>query len=85
MGTTTNHAGQEGGTRTRRDRRMSDLWGQSKLMALTGTAEAEPAALCEDIEPVMPFAEVAANRDWTRMVIAVRPVPQVISGRQDKS
>ena len=33
-------------------------------MELTGAAEAEPA-LCEDIEPVLPFAEVAVNRDWS--------------------
>ena len=41
------------------------LWGQSKLMELTDTAEAEPAALDEDIEPVLPFAEVAVNRGWS--------------------
>ena len=41
------------------------LWGQSKLMELTDTAEAEPAALYEDIEPVLPFAEVAVNQGWS--------------------
>ena len=45
------------------------LWGQSKLMELTDTAEAEPAALYEDVEPPLPlglpFAEVAVNRGWS--------------------
>ena len=45
------------------------LWGQAKLTELTDTAEAEPAALYGDIEPVLPlglpFAEVAVNRNWS--------------------
>ena len=44
------------------------LWGQTKLSELTETSEAEPAALYEDVEPVLPlglpFAEVAVNRGW---------------------
>ena len=45
------------------------LWGQAKLSELTETAEAEPAALYEDVEPVLqlglPFSEVAVNRSWS--------------------
>ena len=45
------------------------LWGQAKLTELTGTAEAEPAALYDTIEPVLPlglpFAAVAVNRSWS--------------------
>ena len=45
------------------------LWGQAKLTDLTDTAETEPAALYEDVEPVLPlglpFAEVAVNRSWS--------------------
>ena len=46
----------------------SHLWGQAKLSELTDTAEAEPAALYGDIEPVLPlglpFAEMAVSRGW---------------------
>ena len=42
--------------------------GQAKLSELTDTAEAEPAALYGDIEPVLPlglpFAEMAVNQGW---------------------
>ena len=45
------------------------LWGQAKLTDLTETAESEPAALYETVEPVLPlglpFAEVAVNRSWS--------------------
>ena len=45
------------------------LWGQAKLTELTDTAETEPAALYDDIEPALPlglpFAEVAVNRRWS--------------------
>ena len=45
------------------------LWGQAKLTELTGTAEAEPAALYESVNPSLPlglpFAEVAVNRGWS--------------------
>ena len=45
------------------------LWGQAKLTELTDTAEAGPAALYGDIEPVpslgLPFAGVAVNRSWS--------------------
>ena len=44
------------------------LWGQAKLSDLTGTAETEPAALYDTVEPVLPlglpFAEVEVNRAW---------------------
>ena len=44
------------------------LWGQAKLTELTDTAETEPAALYEDVEPVLPlglpFAEVAVGKGW---------------------
>ena len=46
-----------------------DLWGQAKLTELTDTADDEPEALYEPIEPVLslglPFAEVAVDRDWS--------------------
>ena len=45
------------------------LWGQAKLTELNETEEAEPAALYEDVEPVLPlglpFAEVAVNQSWS--------------------
>ena len=45
------------------------LWGQTKRSELTETAEAEPAALYDDVEPVLPlglpFTEVAVNRGWS--------------------
>ena len=45
------------------------LWGQAKLTELTETAEAEPAALYDTIEPVLPlglpFASVAVNSSWS--------------------
>ena len=45
-----------------------DLWGQKKLAALTATAEAEPDALYEALEPVrplgLPFAPLAVSPDW---------------------
>ena len=44
------------------------LWGQAKRVALAETAEAEPAALYEGIDPVlplgMPFVQTAASEDW---------------------
>ena len=45
------------------------LWGQAKLIELTDTAETEPAALYDTVEPVLPlglpFAEVSTNRGWS--------------------
>ena len=45
------------------------LWGQAKLSDLTETTEAEPSALYDDIDPVLPlglpFAEMAVNRGWS--------------------
>ncbi len=45
-----------------------NLWGQDKLEALAQSAEAEPAALYDTIEPVLPlglpFAPVAVSEDW---------------------
>ena len=45
------------------------LWGQAKLSGLTETAEAEPGALYDTVEPSLPlglpFAEVAVNRSWS--------------------
>ena len=45
------------------------LWGQAKLTDLTETAEVEPSALYDDIDPVLPlglpFAEMAVNRGWS--------------------
>ena len=44
------------------------LWGQSKREDLTATAQAEPDALYDDIEPVLPlglpFGAVAVNSSW---------------------
>ena len=45
------------------------LWGLAKLTDLTETAEVEPSALYDDIDPVLPlglpFAEMAVNRGWS--------------------
>ena len=45
------------------------LWGQAKLTELNDTAEAEPSALYEDVEPSLPlglpFASVAVNSSWS--------------------
>ena len=44
------------------------LWGQTKLAELTDTAEAEPEALYETIEPVLPlglpFAPTVVSQEW---------------------
>ena len=48
--------------------RFRHLWGRSKPAELTATAEAEPAALYDPIEPVLPlglpFVRAAASADW---------------------
>ena len=45
------------------------LWGLAKLTELTDSAEVEPAAIYDPIEPPLPlglpFAEVAVNRSWS--------------------
>ena len=45
------------------------LWGQAKLSGLTETADAEPRALYDPVEPSLPlglpFAEVEVNRSWS--------------------
>ena len=45
------------------------LWGQSKLSELADTAETEPEALYQPVEPSLPlglpFASVAVNRSWS--------------------
>ena len=45
-----------------------NLWGRTKLEALTDTADAAPDALYGGVEPVLPlglpFAPVAVSRDW---------------------
>ena len=45
-----------------------NLWGQAKREELTDTAEAEPDALYENVEPVLPlglpFAQTAISDDW---------------------
>ena len=45
-----------------------NLWGQAKLAALTETAETEPSALYDAVEPVLPlglpFAPAAVSPDW---------------------
>ena len=50
------------------DVQFRNLWGQTKLEALTDTAEAEPDALYDTIEPVrllgLAFASVAVSSDW---------------------
>ena len=44
------------------------LWGQAKRAEMTETAESEPDALYENIEPVLPlglpFAQTAVSKDW---------------------
>ena len=48
---------------------LRHLWGQAKLTELTETAEAEPTALYEDLEPSLPlglpFAAVAVAQGWS--------------------
>ena len=50
------------------DVQFRNLWGQAKLEALAETAEAEPDALYDAVEPVLPlglpFAPVSVSRDW---------------------
>ena len=45
------------------------LWGQTKLTVLTDTAEAQPAALYDAVEPSLPlglpFAKMAVNPKWS--------------------
>ena len=45
-----------------------NLWGQAKLEALTETADAQPDALYDSVDPVLPlglpFAPVAVSPDW---------------------
>ena len=59
------------------------LWGQAKLSGLTETADAEPGALYDTVEPSLPlglpFAEVAVNRSWSEWP----SLPDLISGSQD--
>ena len=47
---------------------LRHLWGQAKREALAETAEAEPAAVYDGIEPLlplgMPFVQTAASGDW---------------------
>ena len=44
------------------------LWGQAKLSELSESAEADPAAIYDTFEPVLPlglpFAEIAVNQGW---------------------
>ena len=44
------------------------LWGQTKREALAETAEAEPGALYEEVDPILPlglpFARTAVSEDW---------------------
>ncbi|MDE0510124.1 MAG: N-6 DNA methylase [Gammaproteobacteria bacterium] len=44
------------------------LWGQTKPAELAATAEAEPAALYHDVEPILPlglpFMQTAVSADW---------------------
>ncbi len=46
-----------------------NLWGQTKLAQLAGTAETEPAGLYDVVEPSLPlglpFAELAVTRGWS--------------------
>ena len=64
------------------------LWGQTKLTELIDTAEAEPAALYETVEPPLPlglpFASVAVNPGLERMAVTAGPVPQIVSRSQDQ-
>ena len=50
------------------DVEFRNLWGQTKLAALTETAEAEPDGLYEALEPVrplgLPFAPLAVSAGW---------------------
>ena len=48
--------------------RFRHLWGQAKLSDLTDTAEAEPSALYESVQPVLslalPFVPTASSDEW---------------------
>ncbi len=50
------------------DVEFRNLWGQTKLTALTDTAEVEPDVLYEALEPVrplgLPFAQLAVSPEW---------------------
>ena len=60
------------------------LWGQAKLTELFETAEVEPAALYEDIGPVLPlglpFASVAVSRSWSEWPSLPDLFPVAFSG-----
>ncbi len=64
------------------------LWGQAKREELTETAEAEPAALYDTIEPVLPlglpFAAVAVNRSWSEWPSLPDLFPSSFPGVQTK-
>ena len=65
------------------------LWGQAKREELTETAEAEPAALYDTIEPVLPlglpFAAVAVNQSWSEWPSLPDLFPKFIPGCPDQS
>ena len=65
-----------------------NLWGRDKLEALTETAEAEPDALYDTIEPVLPLGlAIGAGGRQSRVVRlagAAGFVPDVVSWSQDK-
>ena len=64
------------------------LWGNAKLKELTEAAESEPAALYEDVEPVLllglPFAEVAVSRGWQDWPSLPELFPSSFPGVQTK-
>ena len=60
------------------------LWGQAKLAELTDTAEAEPEALYETIEPVLPlglpFAPTVVSQEWQEWPTLVELFPVYFCG-----
>ena len=65
-----------------------NLWGQSKREELTATAQVEPGVLYDDVAPILPLglplAPVAVSEDWHEWPSLPRPVPALISRRQDQ-
>ena len=58
------------------------LWGQAKRDELTATADAEPDALYDAVEPLLPlglpFAQIDRQRRLVRLAGAARPVPDLV-------